>query len=182
MLFEPQPQEGDWLVVQYPILRGITSFVRKLTSFLGYVGSVAMFLMAVIVTIDVSGRFLFDKPFPGSAELVEQLMVCVIYPMLAYVTEKERHIKVDVFINLMERKVPRFLNVVHFIFDILVIFILALLTWEGFVGGLESISSGEVTDILRIPNYPFRFILTAGFAVTFLAMLMKRIVKSFNRK
>jgi len=81
------------------IFNGFSTGVRKVALFFGYLGSIAMCLMAVIVTVDVSGRFLFNKPLRGGIEIVEELMVCVIFLMLAYVTEKEKHIKVDIFIS-----------------------------------------------------------------------------------
>ena len=161
---------------------GFRTIVRKTAHFFGYLGILAMGLMATIVTIDVTGRFLFNKPLKGGIELVEELMVCVIFLMLAYVTEAERHIKVDVFIGLLERGAPRLLKAIHFAFDMLIIFILALLAWEGFSGSLYAMGSGEVTDSLRIPHYPFRFIMTAGFVVSFLALLSQRLYTCFNAK
>jgi TRAP-type C4-dicarboxylate transport system permease small subunit len=161
----------------HSIFRGFSAGVRKTALLFGYFGSVAMCLMAVIVTVDVTGRFLFNKPLRGGIEIVEELMVCVIFLMLAYVTEAEKHIKVDIFISLMEQKAPRLSRIISFVFDLLILLVLAMLTWQGFNGGLKAMGSGEVTDSLHIPHYPFRFVLTAGFAAAFLSLLSKLIRK-----
>ena len=164
------------------VLNAIGNGIRRIGNCFGYLGAVAMCLMAVIVTIDVTGRYFFNHPLKGGTELVEVLMVCVIFFMFAYVTEAEKHIKVDVFISFMERKTPRLLWFISLIFDILVIFVLALLTRQGFIGILKAMGSGEVTDSLEIPHYPFRFVLTAGFAVAFLASVSKLIHKLFDKQ
>jgi len=162
---------------RHMIFNGFSTGVRKVSLFFGYLGSIAMCLMAIIVTIDVTGRFLFNKPLRGGIEIVEELMVCVIFLLLAYVTETEKHIKVDIFISLIEQKVPRLSRMISFVFDMLMLFVLAILTWQGFRGGLQAMGSGEVTDSLQIPHYPFRFVLMAGFAAAFLSLLFKRIHK-----
>jgi len=164
-------------MARHILLNGFNTGVRKLSLFFGYLGSICMCLMAIIVTVDVTGRFLFNKPLRGGIEIVEELMVCVIFLMLAYVTEAEKHIRVDIFISLMEQKVPRISRLITFVFDLLILFVLAILTWQGFTGAVKAIGSGEVTDSLQIPHYPFRFVLTAGFAAAFLSLLSKRIRK-----
>jgi TRAP-type C4-dicarboxylate transport system permease small subunit len=162
-------------MARHMIFNGFSAGVRKVALFFGYLGSIAMCLMAIIVTIDVTGRFLFNKPLRGGIEIVEELMVCVIFLLLAYVTETEKHIKVDIFISLMEQKAPRLSRLISFVFDMLMIFVLAILTWQGFRGGLQAMGSGEVTDSLQIPHYPFRFVLMAGCAAAFLSLLFKQI-------
>jgi len=169
-------------MARHMIFNGFSTGVRKLSLFFGYLGSIAMCLMAVIVTIDVTGRFLLNKPLRGGIEIVEELMVCVIFLMLAYVTETEKHIKVDIFISLMEQKVPRISRMISFVFDMLMLFVLAILTWQGFNGTLKAMGSGEVTDSLRIPHYPFRFVLTAGFAAAFLSLLSKQVSKFLDHR
>ena len=162
-------------MARHMIIDGLKVGVRKTALLFGYLGSISMCLMAAIVTIDVTGRFLFNKPLRGGIEIVEELMVCVIFLMLAYVTETEKHIKVDIFISLMEQKTPRVSRVISFVFDMLMLLMLALLAWQGFNGSLKAMGSGEVTDSLQIPHYPFRFVLTAGLAIAFLSLLSKRI-------
>jgi len=169
-------------MTRHMIFNGFNTGVRKAALFFGYLGSTAMCLMAIIVTIDVTGRFLFNKPLRGGIEIVEELMVCVIFLMLAYVTETEKHIKVDIFISLMEQKVPRISRIISFVFDMLMLFVLTILTWQGFNGALKAMGSGEVTDSLQIPHYPFRFVLTAGLAVAFLSLLSKRIHQFLNQQ
>ena len=131
--------------------------------------------MALIVTIDVLARGLFGHPLKGGPELVEQLMVCYVFLLIPYVTAKRKHIRVDAFIPFLARKVPQVLWAVTLAFDIIILAIVALLAWQGFAGSITAFYSGEVTDALRIPHYPFRIVLACGFTVTFFSYLANLI-------
>ena len=132
-----------------------------------------MAVMAITVTGDVMGRFLFGKPFPGGPEMVEQFMVCTIYFMLPYVTKEDKHIKVDIFVSKLSRAAPRLQWATAFIFDSIMLVLLAFLAWQGFAGSIDAVRSGEVTDTLSIPHYPFHILLAIGFTLAFLSFLMK---------
>ena len=52
----------------------------------------ALFLMMAITVLDVIGRYLINRPFPGSAELIQYMMVAFIFLALPVVTLRNEHI------------------------------------------------------------------------------------------
>lgn len=55
----------------------------------------ALFAMMVITCVDVVGRYVVNRPFPGSAELVQYLMVTTIFVALPVVTLRGEHISIS---------------------------------------------------------------------------------------
>ena len=158
-----------------------TVWIETASRYYRYLAYISMALMAIIVSIDVLGRFLLNKPLLGGPEIVEELMVCVIFFMFPYVTGVDRHIKVDVIVDQMKRFTPRLQWFLEVAFDLLMFVMLAFLTWEGFWGVIGAYHSGEVTDNLAIPHYPFRFVLAVGFFLGFFTFLL-RFVQGINAK
>lgn len=141
-----------------------------------YLGYVAIALMAISITFDVSSRFL-NYPFTGGPEIVEQLMVLVVFFVLPYVSMVEGHIKVDFLISYLNRKMPRLQKLFNGIFELLMTIMISFLAWESWLGSYTALQSGECSDALRIPNYPFRIVLAIGFSLTFFSLFLKLIHK-----
>jgi TRAP-type C4-dicarboxylate transport system permease small subunit len=158
-------------VVNDILTRGIEAAVR----YYRYAGHVITAAMAIIITTDVSGRFLFNRPLKGGPELVEELMVGVVFFLFADVTWSQHHIKVDVFVDWLARVAPRAQKAMNIVFDIATLILLFLMGWQGFVGGFEAFQSGEVTEALRIPHYPFWMIMAGGFSLAFISFLVRFI-------
>ncbi len=153
--------------------KNASAIIESASRYYGRLGCAAMAIMAITVTTDVMGRFLLGKPFPGGPEMVEQFMVCTIYFMLPHVTKEDKHIRVDIFVSKLSRVAPRLQCATAFIFDIIILVLLAFLAWQGFAGSIDALRSGEVTDTLSIPHYPFHILLAVGFTLAFLSFLMK---------
>ena len=158
-----------------------TGCVEAASKYYRYLAYISMSFMAIVVSIDVLGRFLFNRPLAGGPEIVEELMVCVIFFMFPYVIGVDRHIKVDVIVDQLKRFTPRLQWFLAVAFDLIIFIMLAFLTWEGFWGVIGAYHSGEVTDNLLIPHYPFRIILTVGFFIGFFTFLL-RFVQDINAK
>ena len=146
--------------------------IEAIMKYFMYLGWVATAIMALTVSTDVIGRYVFEKPLLGGAEIVELLMTCCVLCVLPYVTKERRHIVVDI---LSIRLTPRTQRILAFVSDFLMLVVLAFLTWQGFVGTMSSIYSGECTQALRIPVWPFNLILALGFILAFLSLLMNII-------
>ena len=54
-----------------------------LSSNLSYLGSIALFAMMSLTTVDVVGRYFFNKPVLGAFELTEFLVLILIFSFLA---------------------------------------------------------------------------------------------------
>ena len=61
----------------------------------GGLASVMLFFLMAVTVVDVTGRYVFNAPLPGSSEITELLMAVLVYTGLPGVSRLEKHISVD---------------------------------------------------------------------------------------
>ncbi|MEW5921910.1 MAG: TRAP transporter small permease [Bacillota bacterium] len=136
-----------------------------------YVCAVSMFMlvpMMFLTTIDVIGRAFFARPVPGAVELSEYMLAVVILLGLAYTQQVKGHPRV----NLIVSRLPlRLQSVVEIIINLLGMFIVFIVIWQGWVFAMGRMST-IVSDVLRIPQLPFRILVSVGAVLLFLELLV----------
>lgn len=121
-------------------------FERVLAVFAG----ISLFIMMVLTFVDVIGRYGFNKSIFGSSEMIEVLMVVVIFAGVAFVTASDQHIKVDIFAPWLQRVAPNLQRWVVHVFSLL---IYAGLTFELGRHMVASLTSGKRTAVLDFPQW-----------------------------
>jgi TRAP-type C4-dicarboxylate transport system permease small subunit len=122
--------------------------------------------LMLLTTSDVVGRKFFAKTIPGAFELSEYILAIFILLGAAYTQQVKGHVGVD-FIT--SRLSPRVRAVCQIITILLSLFIIAILIWQGWV---EGIRERTVSDMLRIPQYPFRLLVAIGGFLLWLELLI----------
>jgi TRAP-type C4-dicarboxylate transport system permease small subunit len=120
----------------------------------------------LLTTGDVMGRKFLSKTIPGAFELSEYILAVFILLGAAYTQQVKGHVGVD-FITA--RLSLRTRAVCQIITTVLSLFIIAILIWQGW---LEGIRERTVSDMLRIPQYPFRLLVAIGGFLLWLELLM----------
>ena len=160
------------------VLTHFTQIVNYVSRWFSYVGAFALFLMMLLTTVDVIGRYFFRSPIPGGTEITEAMMVVVALPALAWCAAMRKHVEVEILMTRFSKKVQAITSIVT-MFAVLAIFI--FVTWQSFV---YSMNVTTVASLLRFPLYPFYWVLTASFAVlclVVLAQLIESIVKAVKK-
>ena len=140
-----------------------------------------LFLMMLLTIADVFLRKVFSWSILGTVELTEFMLVILIFFSLAHTEILNGHVKVDLVMS-------RFGERTQGLFDMatqLACFILSgLITWSTLVYSEKMRASGEVTQDLWIPIYPFIYVVGIGCAILTLTLLIKffmaliKVVKS----
>ena len=143
---------------------------------IGFVALITIIIMMMLTTVDVFLRYLFNSPLLGSFEMTELLMVSVAGLSLAWCTLKSGHIRVDIIINMFSKKTNRTIDMVNYILTAgICAFIVPAL--------INRYIEGEKLDVrtyvLQIPEGPFVLLLSFGYLLTFLVLIVK-IVKSMS--
>lgn len=139
----------------------IKNIVQK-SSF--YFCNICMFVlipMMLLTSFDVLARFFFNNPVSGSVEISSYFMAILILTGLAYTHQ----VKGQIFVELLVKRLPYFFQHSLNIFTgLLSLFIIVLLTWQGW---LEAVNEQGVSDMLRIPQWPFEMLVpVAGFLLS----------------
>jgi TRAP-type C4-dicarboxylate transport system permease small subunit len=145
--------------------------------YISFVGMAALMAMMLITALDVAGRVFFNKPIPGTFELSDYLLTVSVLLSIGFAQQQNRNVRVDLFLKKMPNLAQ---TVTEIIWTFLSIALLSLVTWQGIIGGIEAINNTSVSDILRVPSFPFRFLIAVGAFLLALELLIKLILLIAN--
>lgn len=126
--------------------------IQRLNLYVSIVGMSLLIPLMVLTTGDVIGRSFFKKPIPGTMELSEYLLVTFILLGAAYTQQVKGHVGVDFITSRLSPRTAAACKIITTTFSL---FIIAILVWQGWI---EGIGERTVSEMLRIPQYPFRLL------------------------
>jgi len=135
---------------------------------------VSLVIMFVLDAINVTTIRLFGfRATPSSKEMIEELMIVVVYVSLAYVLLGPGHIKTDMLKN---RLGPRLRFAAELLGDTAVLFLAVFCTWTTTAGATHAITHGatKMADV-EIALSPFYIVIAVSFALLSFAALLVMI-------
>ncbi len=141
---------------------------KALSTYLSYVGSVALAAMMLLTTADVVGRYFFSAPVLGAYEITEYLMLIIVFSFLALAQQEKAHINVDIVYNRLPQWLQSGLDGFNHAVCLLT---MGLVAWMGVRHTLDLRQTGESSLLLKIPDYPFAAFLVIGCVVFFIEFL-----------
>ncbi|MFZ5587174.1 MAG: TRAP transporter small permease subunit [Thermodesulfobacteriota bacterium] len=140
--------------------------IQRFTYYLSFAGMFVLLPLMLLSSVEVVSRAVWGRPIPGTVELSSYMLVVFILTGVAYTHQVRGHVRV----NLLLTKLPPTLALAIEVITILLsLFIVGVLTWQGWVVGLEQ---KTVSDMLRIPQLPFRLLISLAGAGMFLELLI----------
>lgn len=117
---------------------------------LAVLAGLALLVMMVLTFVDVVGRYGFNRSVFGTSEIIEFLMVSVIFAGIAFVTADDEHIKVEIFEPWIKKRAEGLQR-----WSVLVVstLIYLALTIELLRHALDSLHSGKRTAVLDLPQW-----------------------------
>ena len=76
-------------------MRIATMVEKTIVAFSAVLAGAAILAMAILIPVDVLGRYLFGKPTLIAVEVAVYLLVCLIFLGLVYTAHAGRHITVE---------------------------------------------------------------------------------------
>jgi TRAP-type C4-dicarboxylate transport system permease small subunit len=152
--------------------RSIGQWVFRTADYMNKAASAVLFLMMVLTISDVFGRKVFDDSILGTVELSEFMLVITVFFALAHTELMGGHVRVDVIMSLFGERTRAAVDVVtQFICMVLsVIFTSAAVQYA-----VRMQASGDVSQDLWLPKYPFIYLVALGFAVLSIALFVRFI-------
>lgn len=123
---------------------------------LGLTSATVLFLMMLITTVDVVGRYVFNSPLNGGFEVTEMLLAALIYCGLPLVSQRREHIVIDTFDPLMSPKVKRGLDMFA---EIVCSLTLGGIGYLIFMRAVRVAGYGDTTNVLRLPLAPVAYLM-----------------------
>jgi TRAP-type C4-dicarboxylate transport system permease small subunit len=124
--------------------------IQKANRFTAGVGAWFLIPLMIMTALDVLGRDVLNRPIPGTVELSQYLLSVFILLGFAYTQQVKAHVTVSLFTSRMPYQarpssgsLPR-----------LMLLMGCIIAWRGWVVGIEE----TVSDMLRVPQVPFRLL------------------------
>ncbi len=140
--------------------------IQWLTRFICFCGMLLLLPMMLLTSFDVIGRAVWSRPIPGVVELSSYLLAIFILTGVAYTQQEKGHVAVTMFTSRLPQKSGLILEMVT---TLMSLFIIAIMTWQGWVVGMEEKS---VSDMLRIPQMPFKLLVSLAGLFLFLELVI----------
>lgn len=137
----------------------VSKKIKKLSTLLGYMGAISLFIMMALTTADVVGRYLFNSPITGAFELTEFLVLILIFSFLCNAQAHKDHVSVDLLFQRFPKKIRQIADIFN---HIACLGLTIMIVWMSFLKALELKEFGEASPNLVIPTYPFVFFLVVG--------------------
>ena len=83
---------------------------RSLSTYLSYIGNIALALMMLLTTADVLGRYFFNAPVLGAYEITEYLMLIMVFSFLALAQSRKPTLMWTLFSIVCRHGCSRYVN------------------------------------------------------------------------
>jgi len=147
---------------------GLERLSELLRRVLMIAGGVALLALTLLATMNVALR-IFRVPVSGTYEIVSFLGAIVTAGALGYTQKRKDHIVVDILSEKFPARIKRALDRVSYA---LILVFFSIVSWQTFVYGKRLMRTGEMSETLKVAYYPFVFLVSAGFAVLALTILL----------
>jgi TRAP-type C4-dicarboxylate transport system permease small subunit len=143
--------------------------IKLLCSVFNLFASVSLVAMMLLTCIDVSMRYFFNRPLPGTYDLVGLMGAIIAAFAMPYTLLKGSHVAVDLLVRLLSAKKRLFIETITHIIGML---LFMTMVWQCMVLASDMKAAGEVTPTLLLPFYPIVYCMAVCFFVLCLAILV----------
>ena len=145
-------------------------WIARLTDRAFAAGMVWVLVMMLLTAVDVTGRYVFASPVPGSIEMSEFMLALFGMLGMGYTERMNANVRVTILEKVLPGRVMAGINAVVYLLSAGVI---GLLVYQGWIMAIEEYHYKTTSDNLGIPVYPFFFLLSLSGAVLVLVLLDK---------
>jgi TRAP-type C4-dicarboxylate transport system permease small subunit len=138
--------------------------------------SLAGFGMVLIVLLSVFQRYVLKSPLSFSEELVGLLLCSMLFLSLPYISYSEKHVKINLVVNLLSDKAKSFASILSSLVMITFCFwmLVETITWMNFAIRLDL-----KTENSRLILYPWMGVIPLALLIN-IFISFKKIYKIFN--
>jgi TRAP-type C4-dicarboxylate transport system permease small subunit len=157
------------------VLTSIENVLSRINRVVVAACGVLLFLFMFMEVSDVTGRYLFLFPVPGTREIGEIVLAWVVFMGWAAVLANHQHIRVLLLIDRLPLRWQAW-------FELLALFVglamIAPIAYYSFGLAVQSYVTKEIAFTYAMPRWPGKTALFIGstlFAIQFLIMLLNRL-------
>ncbi len=162
---------GSQLVLQdASLLSRIDRQVYRLESLLTLLGGIVIFLLVLLATTNVLGRWLFDLPISGYVDWIEQAMAFMAFLGVAYTQRDGGHIRMDILVRHLHGRALWFSELLS---TLMMLLITLVLIYGSFLHFQRAFRNGDSSIDIDLPVWPSKLVVTVALAILALRLLLQ---------
>ena len=110
---------------KHKVFKNTVLFTERLSKLAVFVSAYLIFVLLFAVIIDVAMRYLFNRPISWGIEIMEYMLVYIVFLGFAYTLLVDKHVNVDLVLNRLPNRVQVWLNLFGSLIGLLFIIVLA---------------------------------------------------------
>ena len=146
--------------------------VSLMNSALKYVCVSLLFFMMALGTVDVIGRYLFNKPILGTLEVFEILLPAIVLLGLGYTQENRGHVTMELLVLQLS---PRTKTILDIVANGCALFISVLILWRGWILTTMYWRMGRTIPTIDVPMFLPQLFVPLGALVLSLVLLVQML-------
>lgn len=146
--------------------------LNKVVDIQQFISNIFLIFIMTIITFDVLGRNILNKPLKGTYEMTELGAALLVFFALAITHRKNEHITIDFFIDRFSRRAR---NIVNGIVEIVIAVILFIMSKNIYDNALRMMERKTTTTDLALSLYPFLFLITFTLIIFAFTAIFKAI-------
>lgn len=142
----------------------------KFESLLNLLGGIAIFLLVLLATTNVLGRWLFSLPVDGYVDWIEQAMAFIAFLGIAYTKRLGGHIRMDIVVGHLH---GRWLWFVEMFSVLMMLAITLLLIYGSYLHFWRAYDIGDSSLDINLPTWPAKLVVPFALAVLALRLILQ---------
>ena len=141
--------------------RKVEKWIHFLSRGMSFLGLFAVLLMTFMTSLDVIGRYVFNRPIPGSVDMLEVMLVLMVYASFAFCASEKGNVRVDVLYDRFPKRIQASVDILNSVLSVL---IAGLIAWQLGIRALDIVLNppGPATGYFEWPLLPFIIFAAVG--------------------
>ncbi len=159
----------------------LNRLINPFIKWVNNIGVIILFLMMILTAADVAFRYFLNKPILGSYEITEFMMTVLAAFTIGYAGIIKAHVNVDILFSKLNERLQGFISIFT---NLICTIFFGLMFWRNIYQSSVLREANAVSPALSIPEFPFIFILGAGFGllmVVYLIQFFESIAKALGK-
>jgi C4-dicarboxylate transporter DctQ subunit len=151
-------------------LSRVDRWYLRIEGALTLLGGVVIFLLVLLATTNVLGRWMFSLPISGYIDWVEQAMAFMAFLGIAYTQREGGHIRMDMLVGRLRGRTLWF---TEFVSTTLMLMMTLVLIYGSYLHFLRAWELGDSSLDINLPTWPAKLVVPFALSVLALRLLLQ---------
>lgn len=133
------------------IINWIDRAMNYITTWLNALGTSLVAIMMFLMLGDILGRVIFNKPIPGTPEIVSNSLALITFMQITYCLRSKRHIQATVILDRLPITYRKWIRLLGDLIGLLIFVLVVTAVWKDALRAVVTRSYDQ--GAIRIPTY-----------------------------